>query len=68
MDEADLWFLPGPPEEDADLMPALPRAVPDEASVVALWRLAEAGSAAALARVAARLGALDDRLRRGPDG
>lgn len=32
------------------------------------WRRAEAGLAAPLARVAGRLGALDDRLRRGPEG
>lgn len=32
------------------------------------WRKAEAGHAARLARVAGRLGALDDRLRRGPEG
>lgn len=32
------------------------------------WARAEAGCAARLARVAGRLGALDDRLRRGPEG
>jgi len=35
---------------------------------IAAWTRAEAGQAAALARVAGRLGALDDRLARGPQG
>lgn len=39
----------------------------DEVALVDSWRRAEAGLAARLARAAARLGALDDRLRRGPD-
>lgn len=37
-------------------------------SVVDDWVAAEAGCAARLPRLAGRLGALDDRLRRGPQG
>lgn len=66
--EEDLWFLPGPIEDEPDFLPPGPRAEPDEASIVADWRRAEAGHAAGLARAAGRLGALDDRLRRGPEG
>ncbi len=66
--EDDLWFLPGPVEEEPDDLPPGPRAEPREASILADWAQAEAGLAARLARVAGRLGALDDRLRRGPEG
>jgi len=62
------WFLPGPIEEEPDFLPPGPRAEPDEASIVVDWQQAEAGHAAHLARVAGRLGALDDRLLRGPEG
>ena len=64
--EDDLWFLPAPPEPD-DLSP-FPRPEPREGDILDDWRRAEAGLAARLARVAGRLGALDDRLRRGPEG
>lgn len=66
--EDDLWFLPGPMEEEPDYLPPGPRAEPRETEVVNDWVQAEAGCAAPLARVAGRLGALDDRLRRGPGG
>jgi hypothetical protein len=66
--EDDLWFLPGPMEEEPDYLPPGPRAEPREAEVLDDWRKAEAGHAARLARVAGRLGALDDRLKRGPEG
>lgn len=66
--EDDLWFLPGPIEEEPDDLPPGPRAAPHETAVLDDWRKAEAGHAAHLARVAGRIGALDDRLRRGPDG
>jgi len=66
--EDDLWFLPGPIEAEPDDLPPGPRAEPREAAVLDDWRKAEAGQAAPLARVAGRLGALDDRLMRGPDG
>lgn len=66
--EQDLWFLPGPMEEEPDYLPPGPLAEPREAAVVDDWIQAEASCAARLARVAGRLGALDDRLRRGPEG
>ena len=56
--EDDLWFLPGPMEEEPDYLPPGPRAEPCEAEVLEDWRKAEAGHAARLARVAGRLGAL----------
>ena len=66
--EDDLWFLPGPMDKEPDYLLPGPRSEPSETSVVAAWARAEAGCAARLARVAGRLGALDDRLRRGPSG
>ena len=66
--EDDLWFLPGPRDEEPDYLPPGPRAEPRETEVVDAWVQAEAGCAAHLAWVAGRLGALDDRLRRGPEG
>lgn len=66
--EDDLWFMPGPVEEEPDDLPPGPRAEPQETAVLDDWRRAEASHAARLARVAGRLGALDDRLRRGPEG
>lgn len=66
--EDDLWFLPGPMEEEPDYLLPGRRAEPRETEVLADWAQAEAGCAASLARVAGRLGALDDRLLRGPDG
>jgi len=66
--EGDLWFLPGPIEEETDDLPPGPRAEPSETAVLEDWRKAEAGHAARLARVAGRLGAMDERLKRGPDG
>lgn len=59
---ADPWFLPPRPEEAPDDLPGA------EMPGLAGWRQAEAGLAAPLARVAGRLGALDDRLQRGPEG
>jgi len=64
----DLWFLPGPIEEEPDHLPPGPRAEPQETRVLDDWAKAEAGCAARLARVAGRLGALDDRILRGPEG
>lgn len=66
--EDDLWFLPGPMEEEPDYLPPGPRAEPREAEALDDWRKAEAAHAARLARVAGRVGALDDRLKRGPEG
>ena len=67
-DEEDLWFLPGPLEEEPDDLPPGPRAEPRDSDVINDWTKAEGVHAARLARVAARLGALDDRLLRGPEG
>ena len=53
---------------NGDYLPPGPRAEPSETSIVSDWIKAEAACAASLARVAGRLGALDDRLRRGPEG
>lgn len=66
--EDDLWFLPGPIEEEPDFLPPGPRAEPRETAALDDWRKAEADNAARLARVAGRIGALDDRLKRGPEG
>ena len=64
----DLWFLPGPIEDEPDDLPPGPRAEPRETAILDDWRNAEADNAARLARVAGRLGGLDERLRRGPEG
>jgi hypothetical protein len=66
--EDDLWFLPGPMEVEPDYLPPGPRRKPRETAVLDDWRKAEAGNAARLARVAGRIGVLDDRLKRGPKG
>ena len=55
-------------EEEPDYLPPGPRAEPREAEILDDWRKAEAGHAARLARVAGRVGALDDRLKRSPEG
>jgi len=68
MKEKRQWFLPGPMEEQPDELLPGPRAGPSETAVLDEWRKAEAGHAARLARVAGHLGALDDRLKRGPEG
>jgi hypothetical protein len=66
--EDDLWFLPGPIESEPDDLPPGPRAEPRETAILDDWRKAEADNAARLARVAGRLGGLDERLRKGPEG
>ena len=55
-------------EEEPNYLPPGPRAVPRETGVLDDWQRAEAGNTARLARVAGRIGALDDRLKRGPEG
>lgn len=67
-DEADLWFLPDPGDEPDPRAAPLPRADRRALVDVGDWQRAEAARAATLARLAARFGALDDRLRRGPAG
>ena len=64
----ELWFLPGPMDEEPDYLPPGPRAEPSETTIVADWVRAEAAQASRLARVAGRLGALDERIGRGPEG
>jgi hypothetical protein len=66
--ENDLWFLPGTIEERFDDLPPGPRAEPRKTAFLDDWRRAEADHSARLARVAGRLGALDERLKRGPGG
>ncbi len=66
--EEDLWFLPGPLAEEPDDLPPGPRAEPPDTAVIDDWAKTEGVHAARLARVAGRLGALDDRLQRGPEG
>lgn len=66
--DEDLWFLPGPLEEEPDDLPPGPRAEPPDTAVIEDWAKAEGAHTARLAKVAGRLGALDDRLLRGPEG
>ena len=66
--EDDLWFLRRLLEEEPDDLPPGPRAEPPDTAVVEVWAKAEGVHAARLARVAGRLGALDDWLLRGPEG
>lgn len=60
--------MPGPLEEEPDDLPPWPRAEPPDTAVIEDWAKAEGVHDARLARLAGRLGALDDRLLRGPDG
>ena len=55
-------------EEDPDYPPPEPNAETHKAAVLNDWLKADAGNATRLARVAARIGGLDDRLRRGTEG
>jgi hypothetical protein len=65
----NLWFMPASQDEAADeLAPPLPRADRSRLIDVDAWRKAEASLAVPLAQVAAKLGALDERLRRAPEG
>lgn len=67
-DDADLWFLPGPREDD-DLPPgAAPRNKAPPLFDPALWMAAQADLSAELAEVTALFGALDERLWAGPEG
>ena len=49
-------------------MPPGPRAKPSDNAVIDDWAKAEGSYASLLAKVAGRLGALDDRVLRGPEG
>lgn len=66
--EEDLWFLPSPVDDAPDDLPSGLKTDTAETTIIAEWIASEAGLAARLAHVAGRLGALDDRLRRGPKG
>lgn len=66
--EEDLWFLPGPLEDEPDLLAPLPRGEPGEHDQIETWQQAQGAQALHLAQVAARFGALDQRLRLSPAG
>lgn len=67
--DEDLWFLPPGAEDDEDpFAPPLPRSDRRDLLRAAEWRRAEAALAVELARAAQRFGALDERLRRAPQG
>ena len=66
--EEDLWFLPGPSEDEPDLLAPLPRGEPDEHAQIKAWSQAQGAQALHLAQVAARFGALYQRLRLAPRG
>ena len=68
MSEDDLWFLPGPIEGARDPLPSALKAEPRAPALLEDWRRAEAMHPARLGHVAYRIGALHDRLRRGPTG
>ena len=63
MSDDDLWFLPGPTEEDA---PPLPRADRRALIAPADWLAAQAALAVKLARAAQALGALDQAVAGDP--
>lgn len=65
--EDDLWFLPGEDEEEAADFLAPRRAPPPKLFDPGDWRAAQATLAADLADLAVHFGALDERLRAGPD-
>lgn len=65
-DDGDLWFLPDDAPDDD--LPPLPRAERRGLFDAGDWRAAQGICAAALARVAALAGALDERLRHAAPG
>ena len=67
-EEADLWFVPAPPEEEPDFLSPLPRSSDDELSQIADWQAAQRDLVVELADAARLLGVLDEMLRRGPKG
>lgn len=66
--EYDMWFLPSLIDDEPDYLPPGLRTELREVEALDEWRKAEAGHAARLALVAGRAGALDERLKRGPEG
>ncbi len=68
-DEDDLWFLP--PEDDSpqdDFLTPGPRADQRQLFDPREWQAAQSGLSSELADLAVTFGALDERLRAGPDG
>ena len=69
--DEDLWFLPGLDAESEDVLPRaapLPHANQRPLVDIGAWQDAEAALSKPLAQLSARLGALDERLRRAPEG
>ncbi|MGY3439671.1 MULTISPECIES: hypothetical protein [unclassified Marinovum] len=67
-EEEDLWFMPDQPDDEPDYLSPLPRADPDEREITLAWEAAQSVHARRVAHIAARFGALDDRLKRAPEG
>ncbi|MDG1736590.1 MAG: hypothetical protein P8L68_19195 [Paracoccaceae bacterium] len=70
-DEDDLWFLPGPDEDEEDAPPGfapLPRANRQSLFEVTEWRAAQNALSADLARLTQIFGELDLRLREAGQG
>ena len=70
-EENDLWFLPGPDEEDEEVPPGaapLPRANRQSLFDPAEWRAAQDGLSGELARLSQIFGELDVRLRDAEQG
>ncbi len=68
-DDDDLWFLPPEDGEEPDTF-SMPGPKADRSSLFDPrdWRAAQAGLSSELAELAVTFGALDERLRAGPDG
>ncbi len=64
--DKDLWFLPAPPEDSAPTDPPWPMAEAKPVFDVGHWLKAESGLGRELARAAATIARLDERLR-GPN-
>ena len=70
-DEEDLWFLPGPDEDEEDVPPGfapLPRANRQSLFEVGEWRAAQNALSAELAQLTQVFGELDLRLREAGQG
>jgi len=69
MEDEDLWFLPGPVEDDLPPgAPPLPMAPRKALFDLAQWTAAQAALSVELARLALVFGELDARLRLAPNG
>lgn len=68
-EDDDLWFLPPEDEDAADVyLPPGPRAEPGVLFDPRDWNAAQSGLSGELAELAVTFGALDERLRAGPEG